>query len=188
MIPLAQGNILKLVKLTVLVLALVFFLFDLFPLIKGISDCYGRIRMARAAVRTLTKEDKAVLQKKLETELAGLEAGFQKMQAAKTEAQSKMTREVSVPVVTLMIEDLASSQEIELRLIKPLQPQVQGKYQMIPIALEFRCDYARLVRFLSQFETLEVPVSVQSLSIHENLLSYPQLDMKLTIFVLFAEG
>ena len=186
MVEIQQKNIPILIQLTVVVLGFLFLLGDIFPRLQDISRYQEKIRSMKAAAKMVTKEDKIALQKKLQQELDSLDQEYKKLQGVQQQAQAKLTKGNNVPMITLMVEDLAASNHIELRFIKPLPTEERGAYELLPVALEFSCEYAQMVNFISQLKSLTLPVSVQNLTISENALTAPKQEVKLTIFVLFT--
>ncbi len=186
MINVQPKTISVLIKITVVSLGFLFLLRDAVPLMQQIAMYQEKIRSAKAAAKTLSQEDKAALQSKMQQGLDKLAQEYRKLQAIQQHVQSKLTKESNVPMVTLMVEDLAAANHIELRLIKPLAMENAGVYKTLPIVLEFSCEYIQLANFIDQLKSLSLPVSVRNLTIHENQQLAPKQEVKLTIFVLFS--
>ena len=179
-------KILKLEYGLVVLLFLLAFIFDFYPKLCDIVIVGRRINAINQEARSLSQSEKDKIRKELEEEERTLESGFRAIQKIAGEITTKVVDSKNIPAVTLMMESLATQSGIELSSIKPLNPEIKGQYEFLPIALEFQTEYLQLVKFLSALEDSQFQISLQDLSVKENPGAFPKLDIRLTASVLFT--
>lgn len=108
---------------------------------------------------------------------------------AKTERISaKIPADKNIPQVALIIEDMASAAGIELNSIRPQEGQTKDPYDIVSIQLKFRSEYVQIIQFLSKIQESGVLLLLADLVIYNEEKTYPQLDVALTLDVLFQSN
>jgi len=171
--------------LGIILIILIFFVFDYCPQMGEMSKLSAKINIVKNSIKTLSADEKKEQQQKVEYELNKLDQQYEVVKAAAEEVKAQATIERNIPLVTLQVEDLANLSKIELTLIKPLVSEDESLHEILPIEIGFQSTYERLIDFIILLEESPLLLSARDLIITRNEASYPALDVKLVLDVLF---
>ena len=169
----------------VAVALLVFIIFDVSPQMSKAFALMQKIQEARKTARALPATEKEKIRQQLMQERQSLDDSFQVMRGAVGAVREKFSSEKNIPKVILTLEELAAASGIDLLSIKPLTTESQGTYESTGIVLEFQCEYAQLVKFLSQWGSTPFYITAQELSIAEAGAMTKKLTVHLTVKGIF---
>ena len=181
-------KILRWEYLIVLLIMISFFILDFYPKLRDARQLKTKWEPVKMKRKMLSQSERETQQKTLQEEQRRIQEDLRLIRQAVGEVQGRVSQDQNIPLVTLEIEDLAASSQIELSSIKPLTARQEGGYEVVPIEIEFQSDYPQLINFLSQLENCSVWIALEGLSIRKDDLIYPALDIRLTLCILTDAG
>lgn len=162
-----------------------FVLFDVFPAASRILSLWQAVRAARVTATSLPDTEKDKVRQKLIEDNQTLENGLESMHKIVATVEEKISGEKDIPKMTLKLEELATTSDINVLSVKPMASEAKGGYESVSIALEIECEYAQLVQFLSQWDKTQFYLTVRELSISPVGNMSAKLAVHLTVDVLF---
>lgn len=181
-------KILKYKYLAVVLIIVLAFIFDFYPRMKRAVELKEDIKKAQAPAKRHLGFKAEQISKTAEQELFQIEKNLGFIKDVVEEIKDQVIGDKNIPLVTIELEDLAESLEIELTSVRPLESQVDNDYEILPVEIGFQTEYQRLIQFLSQVEDSSTVMTIRNLSIKRNEKKYPQLDISVVLCVLFEAG
>ena len=164
---------------------LCFCVFDYFPKLQKAFNLIQQIVAADRSVRAMSQDQKDKRKKELQEELRSLKAGSLLVSEVTDRLREKIGQGKNTPMVTLTLEDLASSSGVELTSVRPLDPLEAERYEVLPIEIGFQAGYKKLLDFLFNTKKSPALLAVHSLEVRKDDMIYPALDVRMTVYALF---
>ncbi|HLF17536.1 MAG TPA: type 4a pilus biogenesis protein PilO [Candidatus Omnitrophota bacterium] len=177
--------IIRMELLGMLVVLVLFTLFDFFPGIRKIYQYRQKMRLTSAA-RTQTSIGNERLKKTYQDKERAMSEGVDILKKEISAVQTKVSQEKNLPLISLEIEDLAGANNIEVLSIRPLEAEVQGKYELQRIEIRCKGDYKALAEFIRRLENNSAMMAIYEVTINKDPLIYPLLDVHLVPVYVFA--
>jgi Tfp pilus assembly protein PilO len=179
-------TIFRIKNVIILLVVLVFCLFDVYPKLWQIGLLGRQISLWRENIGILTPEESLRRQQQLGRELSRVERQTQLLAQDLKDIKNKITAEKNLAVVTLALEDAAAAAKLEVTSIKPLERLAVDSYVIVPLAVGLRGDYGPMLSFLKAVENSAAPMSVQTLAVQPGGPAEAKLDIQLKLYLLFA--
>jgi len=188
---LKSGDIKKILRMRRIILLMVVFafcLFDVAPKVWRMQILREQIAIAERDIVPVSPAERMKQVDQLKSDLEQLSAQVKQLEREAGAVQAKIRPERNIAVVTLDIEDLATTTKVAITSLKPLEEIPASRYVILPLEVGVRSAFPPFLDFLSKLETAATVMAVDSVSIHKPSSDDEMLDMSLRLYLLFPKA
>lgn len=178
-------HFMRLKYLSVIILLMVWVIYDVYPTCKSIIEVQKKIRQDRSAVNQVSEHDIQRQLTGLKTKYTEVQEAGQKLDTILASAKSGFRASKNMPETTLEVEEMAADSGIEIISIKPLAAHDTPRYRLQPIEILFKTTYRPLLSYLQKLEQGKMFYSINKLSIDKQKESPRELDVKMVLHTVF---